>query len=71
MRNKKLAWNTISGLLLQVTTVLCGFVLPRAYNDNYGMTRCFRNIYMDANVLVQYSDAAQLLEEYHLNLQMI
>ena len=36
MRNKKLAWNTISGLLLQVTTVLCGFVLPRAILNRYG-----------------------------------
>lgn len=36
MRNKKLAWNTISGLLLQVTTVLCGFVLPRAILNRFG-----------------------------------
>lgn len=41
-----------------------GFVLPRAYNDNYGMTRCFRNIYMDASVLIQYSHGKQLFEEY-------
>ena len=36
VRNKKLAWNTISGLLLQVTTVLCGFVLPRAILNRFG-----------------------------------
>lgn len=36
MRNKKLAWNTISGLLYQVTTVICGFILPRAILNCYG-----------------------------------
>lgn len=36
MRNKKLAWNTISALLLQVTTVICGFILPRAILSRYG-----------------------------------
>ena len=36
VRNKKLAWNTMSGLLLQVTTVLCGFVLPRAILNRFG-----------------------------------
>ena len=36
MRNKKLAWNTISGLLLQATTVICGFVLPRAILNRFG-----------------------------------
>ena len=36
MRNKKLAWNTISGLLLQGTTVLCGFILPRAILNRFG-----------------------------------
>lgn len=41
-----------------------GFVIPRAYNDHYGMTRSFKNIYMDANVLLQYKNAEQLLREY-------
>lgn len=36
MRNKKLAWNTISGLVMQVTTVLCGFILPRAILNRFG-----------------------------------
>ena len=36
MRNKKLAWNTMSGLLLQGTTVLCGFILPRAILNRFG-----------------------------------
>lgn len=36
MRNKKLAWNTISGLVMQATTVLCGFILPRAILNRFG-----------------------------------
>lgn len=36
MRNKKLAWNTISGLLYQGTAVICGFILPRAILNCYG-----------------------------------
>lgn len=36
MRNKKLAWNTISGLMLQGTTVICGFILPRAILNRFG-----------------------------------
>lgn len=41
-----------------------GFVLPRAYNDDYGMTRCFKKIYMDASVFIQYQTSKQLLDEY-------
>ena len=44
-----------------------GFVMPRAYNDRYGMTRCFKNIYMDANVFLQYRNAEQLLDEYQFD----
>ena len=36
MRNKKLALNSISALLFQVTAVLCGFILPRAILNRYG-----------------------------------
>ena len=36
MRNKKLAWNTLSGFLLQGTTVLCGFILPRSILNRFG-----------------------------------
>lgn len=36
MRNKKLAWNSISGLMLQATTVICGFILPRAILNRFG-----------------------------------
>lgn len=35
-RNSLLFRNTISGLLLQVVTVLCGFILPRAILKIYG-----------------------------------
>ena len=40
-----------------------GYVLPHAHNDNFGMTRCFRNIYMDAQAFSQYT-GAKLLSEY-------
>ena len=36
MRNKKLAWNTLSVLLRQGITALCGFVLPRAILNRFG-----------------------------------
>ena len=40
------------------------YVLPREYNDKFGMTRCFKSIYMDAAVFVQYKNAHQLLTQY-------
>ncbi len=36
MRNKKLALNTISSLLFQITTIICGFILPRLILGSYG-----------------------------------
>lgn len=36
MRKKKLAKNTISSLLFQVTTIICGFILPRVILLYYG-----------------------------------
>lgn len=36
MRGKKLAKNTISSLLFQVTTIVCGFILPRFILQKYG-----------------------------------
>ena len=36
MRGKRLAANTILSLLLQVTTIVCGFVLPRLILQYYG-----------------------------------
>lgn len=36
MRNKRLAWNTISSLVFQITTVICGFILPRLFLENFG-----------------------------------
>lgn len=41
-----------------------GYVLPREYNDKYGMTRCFKSIYMDASAFVRYKNAHQLLTQY-------
>ena len=36
MRKKKLAKNTISSLIFQVTTIVCGFILPRLILLYYG-----------------------------------
>lgn len=36
MRKKLLAQNTASSLLYQITTIICGFVLPRLIIENYG-----------------------------------
>lgn len=36
MRNKRLLWNTVSSLVQQVTTLLCGFILPRLILGHFG-----------------------------------
>ena len=36
MRNKKLASNTISSLILQITTIICGFILPKLILNHFG-----------------------------------
>lgn len=36
MRTKRLAWNTISSLIFQFTTVICGFILPRLFLEYFG-----------------------------------
>ncbi len=36
MRKKRLATNSISSLVLQVTTIICGFILPRLILVEYG-----------------------------------
>lgn len=36
MRSKRLKLNTISSLLLQITTIICGFILPRLILNRYG-----------------------------------
>ena len=41
-----------------------GFVIPREYNDKFGMLRSFKNIYMEASVFLSYADANQLLADY-------
>lgn len=40
-----------------------GYVVPHAYNDAFSMTRCFRNIYMDASVFLQCT-GSKLLSDY-------
>ena len=41
-----------------------GFVIPREYNDKFSMLRCFKNIFMEADVFISYKNANQLLTEY-------
>lgn len=36
MRKKKLIYNTISSLIFQVTTIICGFILPRLILNAFG-----------------------------------
>lgn len=36
MRGKRLAKNTITALIVQITTIICGFILPRLILSNYG-----------------------------------
>lgn len=35
-RGKRLKWNTVSSLIFQVTTIVCGFILPRLILTSYG-----------------------------------
>ena len=35
-RGKRLKWNTVSSLVFQITTVVCGFILPRLILKSYG-----------------------------------
>lgn len=36
MRIKRLAWNTISSFVFQITTIICGFILPRLILESFG-----------------------------------
>ena len=36
MREKRLFYNTISSLVFQVTTIICGFILPRLILNAFG-----------------------------------
>lgn len=36
MRSRRLALNTISSLFFQITTIICGFILPRLILSSYG-----------------------------------
>ena len=37
-RGKRLKWNTITSLMFQITTVVCGFILPRLILHAFGST---------------------------------
>lgn len=36
LRNRRLMWNTVSSITFQLTTILCGFILPRLILQSYG-----------------------------------
>ena len=36
MRKKRLLWNTVSSLVFQITTIICGFVLPHLILHHFG-----------------------------------
>lgn len=36
MRQKRLTYNTVASLVYQITTILCGFILPRLILNTYG-----------------------------------
>jgi O-antigen/teichoic acid export membrane protein len=36
MRKKRLAWNTTSSFVFQITTIICGFILPRMILEGFG-----------------------------------
>lgn len=41
-----------------------GYVIPREYNDRYGMLRFFKRVFMDASTLLAYTSGEQLLRDY-------
>lgn len=41
-----------------------GFILPREYNDKYGLQRCFKCIYMEAKSFVSFMRADQIMDQY-------
>lgn len=36
MREKRLFYNTVSSLVFQLTTIICGFILPRLILSAFG-----------------------------------
>lgn len=40
------------------------FVIPHEYNDRYSMLRYFLQIFMEANVFLNYKSGSQLLQDY-------
>lgn len=41
-----------------------GYVIPHEHNDKNGVLRCFKKVFMDAEVLCKYKHAKQILEQY-------
>lgn len=57
MRKKKLMLNTISSLVLQITTIVCGFILPRLILNHFGS-----NINGLVNSITQFLQIISFLE---------
>lgn len=57
MRGKKLAWNTTSSFIFQITTLICGFILPRLILQKFGS-----EINGLVNSIVQFLQVISFLE---------
>lgn len=57
MRKRKLLYNTISSLIFQITTIICGFILPRLILNAYGS-----NINGLVNSITQFLGIISFLE---------
>ena len=57
MRKKRLILNTITSLLLQLTTIICGFVLPRLILNHFGS-----NVNGLVNSITQFLQIISFLE---------
>ena len=57
MRKKKLIYNTISSLIFQVTTIVCGFILPRLILNAFGL-----NVNGLVNSITQFLGIISFLE---------
>ena len=41
-----------------------GYIMPREYNDRFGMIRYFKRIYLEARTLLSYKTGEQLLKDF-------
>lgn len=41
-----------------------GYVIPHEHNDKKCIMRCFKKVFMDADVFCKYKNAQQILDEY-------